>query len=153
MRKKPILIYLLSIFFIFSGITSIALEIYLFQKLDILDLQTIYWVTYRSIFDIILFVIGIGIWFEKKWSWWLAIFFFLHVLMRGSIKLYSPFELKQAISFIFPIVMILILSKESILQYLKVDFDNRLKKIFILTSSSILIFSVFPGVYELGILH
>jgi len=153
MKKKPILIYVLSIFFFFSGITSIVLEIYLFQKIDILDLQIIYWVAYRSIFDITLFVIGVGIWFEKKWSWWLAIFFFLHVLMRESIELHSPFELKQVISFIFPTIMILILSKKSILQYLKVDFNNRLKKIFIVSSLSILVFSVFPGVYELGILH
>ncbi len=153
MRKKPILIYMLSIFFIFSGITGIALEIYLFQKLDILDLQTIYWVTYRSIFEIILFVLGIGIWFEKTWSWWLAIFFFLHVLMRNTIELYFPSELKQMISFIFPTIVILLLSKKSIIKYLKVDFNNLLKKILIFSSLSILVFSLFPGIYKLGILN
>ena len=153
MRKNPISIYILSIFFIFSGITSIALEIYLFQKLDVLDLQTIYWITYRSIFDIILFVIGVGIWSEKKWSWWLAIFFFLHVIMREIIDIHFPFEQKQIISFVFPIIMILILSKKSITQYLKVDFNNRLKKILIFSSLSILVLSIFPGLYELGILH
>lgn len=153
MKTKPISIYILSIFFIFSGTTSILLEIYLFLKIDMLDLQAIYWISYRSIFEIMLFAIGIGIWFGKKWSWWLAVFFFLHVAMRESIELQFPLEIRQTISFIFPTIMVLLLSKKSIIQYLNVDFNNRLKKIFIFSSLSILVFSVFPGIYKLGILH
>ncbi|WP_151900314.1 hypothetical protein [Sulfurimonas hydrogeniphila] len=153
MRKKTILISILSLFFIFSGITSLAFEIYSFLKLDILNSEIIYWIVYRSIFDSMLFIIGIGIWFGKTWSWWLAIFFFLHVIMRETLKLSFPLEPKQAVGFIFPIIMILILLNKNVIQYLKIDFSNRLKKLFIFSILSAIVFSIFPGIYELGLLH
>jgi hypothetical protein len=139
--KKPIGIYLFSIFHLIVGATFLWLSIN-YPQIDIgLSKTGVSPALYRSVFYIISFVLiisSVGLFLGKKIGWYLATFFYAIFLIENIISLFSNprdflgfslINIKNNLRVIWLLAFILYFSKQSVLEYLTLAAEGKYKRI------------------------